>query len=309
VHPALRQGHELRRDRQGEGRLLAGAAPEGLRPAVRVPTVFADVRAARIFQEIFGWSSNHQFDPTRRPRLLTASYGLALPLDQRPDPRPHLRPERGAGMVWLNSQRPRPPHAVRREGARTRPRGRLPLDRLHTDQQAVHISLGPSTPGWTSQAGELRPGAPPRHRPLRLCRAVVTDLAIPFYVDVLGLTVTEEGEARSTCALEVHPPQPGASAGPGRGRGRAGVPGADPGTSTAETTTGARCRTQRSRRFVRSATRSGRPAGFLRFFYGSARQRLAWRYDLYTPGRWCASTTSTGHPRCRASNTWGSASG
>ena len=126
---------------------------------------------------------------------------------------------------------------------------------------------------------------------------VVTDLAASrnFYVDVLGLVVTEEdAETRLPAQLRgVHPPQPRPAHGPG-GRGRrALLPGPLPrrtSTRRSRSTRELGCRVERRAdgfaTGIGDSVRVEDPLGFPYEFFHDVQhvERLAWRYDLYTPG-------------------------
>jgi 5-carboxymethyl-2-hydroxymuconic-semialdehyde dehydrogenase len=140
-----------------EGRLLAGGGrPEGLPEGnYLAPTVFADVApSARIFQEeIFGpVVAITPFDTDEEALELAngVKYGLAAYLWTQNLTRAHTFSSRvEAGMVWLNSHNVRdlrtPFGGVKASGL-GHEGGYRSID-FYTDQQAVHISLGPvSTP-------------------------------------------------------------------------------------------------------------------------------------------------------------------
>ena len=227
---SLRRDRQVR----GPARSPAAAAPTACPTGNYVaPTVFADVAPdARIFQEeIFGpVVAITPFDTDDEALALAndTRYGLAAYIWTNDLTRAHNFSQTvEAGMVWLNSQqRPRPPHPVRRrQGLRPRPRGRLPLDRLlHRPAGRAHHPRRPSTrphsasqltcrirrrsprPPQTSSIEErapmteLRPHPArvprPGHRALRLhgTRGHRPRKSREFYVDVLGLHVTEEDE-------------------------------------------------------------------------------------------------------------------
>ncbi len=136
-----------------EGRLLAGGGrPPGLDQGNYVaPTVFADVAAdARIFQEeIFGPVVTITPFDTDSEALELANgvrYGLAAYLWTRDLERAHTFAQQvEAGMVWLNSHNVRdlrtPFGGVKASGL-GHEGGYRSID-FYTDQQAVHITLGP----------------------------------------------------------------------------------------------------------------------------------------------------------------------
>ena len=136
-----------------EGRLLAGGGrPEGLDSGNYVaPTVFADVPpTARIFQEeIFGpVVTITPFDTDAEALELAngVKYGLAAYLWTSDLTRAHTFAQNvEAGMVWLNSHNVRdlrtPFGGVKASGL-GHEGGYRSID-FYTDQQAVHISLGP----------------------------------------------------------------------------------------------------------------------------------------------------------------------
>jgi 5-carboxymethyl-2-hydroxymuconic-semialdehyde dehydrogenase len=136
-----------------EGRLLAGGGrPEGLETGNYVsPTVFADVApTARIFQEeIFGpVVAITPFDTDEEALALAngVKYGLAAYLWTSDLTRAHTFAQNvEAGMVWLNSHNVRdlrtPFGGVKASGL-GHEGGYRSID-FYTDQQAVHISLGP----------------------------------------------------------------------------------------------------------------------------------------------------------------------
>ena len=136
-----------------EGRLLAGGGrPEGLPTGNYVsPTVFADVApTARIFQEeIFGpVVAITPFDTDEEALALAngVKYGLAAYLWTSDLTRAHTFAQNvEAGMVWLNSHNVRdlrtPFGGVKASGL-GHEGGYRSID-FYTDQQAVHISLGP----------------------------------------------------------------------------------------------------------------------------------------------------------------------
>jgi 5-carboxymethyl-2-hydroxymuconic-semialdehyde dehydrogenase len=136
-----------------EGRLLAGGGrPEGLPTGNYVsPTVFADVApTARIFQEeIFGpVVAITPFDTDEEALALAngVKYGLAAYLWTTDLTRAHTFAQNvEAGMVWLNSHNVRdlrtPFGGVKASGL-GHEGGYRSID-FYTDQQAVHISLGP----------------------------------------------------------------------------------------------------------------------------------------------------------------------
>jgi 5-carboxymethyl-2-hydroxymuconic-semialdehyde dehydrogenase len=136
-----------------EGRLLAGGGrPEGLPIGNYVaPTVFVDVApTARIFQEeIFGpVVAITPFDTDEEALALAngVKYGLAAYLWTSDLTRAHTFAQNvEAGMVWLNSHNVRdlrtPFGGVKASGL-GHEGGYRSID-FYTDQQAVHISLGP----------------------------------------------------------------------------------------------------------------------------------------------------------------------
>ncbi len=136
-----------------EGRLLAGGSrPEGLDEGNYVsPTVFADVApTARIFQEeIFGpVVAITPFDTDEEALALAngVRYGLAGYIWTNDLTRAHTFAQNvEAGMVWLNSHNVRdlrtPFGGVKASGL-GHEGGYRSLD-FYTDQQAVHITLGP----------------------------------------------------------------------------------------------------------------------------------------------------------------------
>ncbi|HEY9293701.1 MAG TPA: 5-carboxymethyl-2-hydroxymuconate semialdehyde dehydrogenase [Microlunatus sp.] len=136
-----------------EARLVAGGGrPEGLAEGNYVqPTVFADVPStARIFQEeIFGpVVAITPFDSEEEALRLAndVKYGLAAYLWTSDLERAHNFAQRiDAGMVWLNSHNVRdlrtPFGGVKASGL-GHEGGYRSLD-FYSDQQAVHISLGP----------------------------------------------------------------------------------------------------------------------------------------------------------------------
>jgi 5-carboxymethyl-2-hydroxymuconic-semialdehyde dehydrogenase len=138
---------------KGEGRLLAGGGrPEGLDTGNYVsPTVFADVApTARIFQEeIFGpVVAITPFDTDAEALELAngVKYGLAAYLWTTDLTRAHTFAQNvEAGMVWLNSHNVRdlrtPFGGVKASGL-GHEGGYRSID-FYTDQQAVHITLGP----------------------------------------------------------------------------------------------------------------------------------------------------------------------
>ncbi|MCU1416703.1 MAG: betaine-aldehyde dehydrogenase [Schumannella sp.] len=138
---------------KGEGRLLAGGGrPEGLDTGNYVsPTVFADVApTARIFQEeIFGpVVCITPFDSDAEALELAngVKYGLAAYLWTTNLTRAHTFAQNvEAGMVWLNSHNVRdlrtPFGGVKASGL-GHEGGYRSID-FYTDQQAVHITLGP----------------------------------------------------------------------------------------------------------------------------------------------------------------------
>jgi 5-carboxymethyl-2-hydroxymuconic-semialdehyde dehydrogenase len=138
---------------KGEGRLLAGGGrPEGLDTGNYVsPTVFADVApTARIFQEeIFGpVVCITPFDTDAEALELAngVKYGLAAYLWTTNLTRAHTFAQNvEAGMVWLNSHNVRdlrtPFGGVKASGL-GHEGGYRSID-FYTDQQAVHITLGP----------------------------------------------------------------------------------------------------------------------------------------------------------------------
>jgi 5-carboxymethyl-2-hydroxymuconic-semialdehyde dehydrogenase len=136
-----------------EGRLLAGGGrPEGLDHGNYVaPTVFADVKPdARIFQEeIFGpVVAITPFDSDEEALELAngVRYGLAAYIWTNDLERAHtFAQDVEAGMVWLNSHNVRdlrtPFGGVKASGL-GHEGGYRSID-FYTDQQAVHITLGP----------------------------------------------------------------------------------------------------------------------------------------------------------------------
>jgi len=136
-----------------EGRLLAGGGrPEGIDTGNYVsPTVFADVPpTARIFQEeIFGpVVTITPFDTDAEALELAngVKYGLAAYLWTSDLTRAHTFAQNvEAGMVWLNSHNVRdlrtPFGGVKASGL-GHEGGYRSID-FYTDQQAVHVSLGP----------------------------------------------------------------------------------------------------------------------------------------------------------------------
>lgn len=136
-----------------EGRLLAGGGrPEGLETGNYVaPTVFADVAPdARIFQEeIFGpVVAITPFDTDEEALELAngVRYGLAAYIWTSDLERAHtFAADVEAGMVWLNSHNVRdlrtPFGGVKASGL-GHEGGYRSID-FYTDQQAVHITLGP----------------------------------------------------------------------------------------------------------------------------------------------------------------------
>jgi 5-carboxymethyl-2-hydroxymuconic-semialdehyde dehydrogenase len=137
-----------------EGRLIAGGGrPEGFPDGNFVaPTVFADVKPdARIFQEeIFGpVVAITPFD-TEEEALALANgvrYGLAAYVWTNDLKRAHnFSQSIEAGMVWLNSNNVRdlrtPFGGVKASGL-GHEGGYRSID-FYTDQQAVHITLGPT---------------------------------------------------------------------------------------------------------------------------------------------------------------------
>ena len=136
-----------------EGRLLAGGSrPEGLEEGNYVsPTVFADVApTARIFQEeIFGpVVAITPFDTDEEALALAngVRYGLAGYIWTNDLTRAHTFAQNvEAGMVWLNSHNVRdlrtPFGGVKASGL-GHEGGYRSID-FYTDQQAVHITLGP----------------------------------------------------------------------------------------------------------------------------------------------------------------------
>ena len=136
-----------------EGRLLAGGGrPEGIDTGNYVsPTVFADVPpTARIFQEeIFGPVVTITPFDTDAEALELANgvrYGLAAYLWTSDLTRAHtFAQDVEAGMVWLNSHNVRdlrtPFGGVKASGL-GHEGGYRSID-FYTDQQAVHVSLGP----------------------------------------------------------------------------------------------------------------------------------------------------------------------
>ena len=123
-----------------EGRLVAGGGrPEGFDTGNFVaPTVFADVVARRPDLPGGDLRPRRRDHPVRhgrrgaRAREQHQVRPRRLRLDERPQARAQLRAVRRGrhGLAQLE-QRARPPNPVRRrEGVGTRPRGRLPLDRL-----------------------------------------------------------------------------------------------------------------------------------------------------------------------------------
>ncbi len=148
-----------------EGRLLAGGGrPSGLDSGNYVaPTVFADVPpTARIFQEeIFGpVVALTPFDTEAEALELAngVKYGLAAYLWTADLRRAHTFAQSvEAGMVWLNSHNVRdlrtPFGGVKASGL-GHEGGYRSLD-FYTDQQAVHVSLGPV---HTARFGAVRKG-------------------------------------------------------------------------------------------------------------------------------------------------------
>jgi 5-carboxymethyl-2-hydroxymuconic-semialdehyde dehydrogenase len=138
---------------RSEGRLLAGGGrPEGLPEGNYVsPTVFADVApTARIFQEeIFGpVVTITPFDTDDEALRLAngVKYGLAAYLWTTDLVRAHTFAQNiDAGMVWLNSHNVRdlrtPFGGVKASGL-GHEGGYRSID-FYTNQQAVHITLGP----------------------------------------------------------------------------------------------------------------------------------------------------------------------
>jgi 5-carboxymethyl-2-hydroxymuconic-semialdehyde dehydrogenase len=138
---------------KSEGRLLAGGGrPDGLATGNYVsPTVFADVApTARIFQEeIFGpVVTITPFDTDAEALELAngVKYGLAAYLWTTDLTRAHtFAQDVEAGMVWLNSHNVRdlrtPFGGVKASGL-GHEGGYRSID-FYTDQQAVHITLGP----------------------------------------------------------------------------------------------------------------------------------------------------------------------
>jgi 5-carboxymethyl-2-hydroxymuconic-semialdehyde dehydrogenase len=136
-----------------EGRLVAGGGrPAGLAEGNYIaPTVFADVAPeARIFQEeIFGpVVAITPFDTDEQALELAngVRYGLAAYLWTRDLERAHSFAQNvEAGMVWLNSHNVRdlrtPFGGVKASGL-GHEGGYRSID-FYTDQQAVHITLGP----------------------------------------------------------------------------------------------------------------------------------------------------------------------
>ncbi len=152
-----------------EGRLLAGGGrPEGLSEGNYIaPTVFADVAPdARIFQEeIFGpVVSITPFDTWDEALELANNtrYGLAAYLWTNNLAGAHNFAQNiDAGMVWLNSHNVRdlrtPFGGVKASGL-GHEGGYRSID-FYTDQQAVHISLGPvHTPKFGSDDAALVDG-------------------------------------------------------------------------------------------------------------------------------------------------------
>jgi 5-carboxymethyl-2-hydroxymuconic-semialdehyde dehydrogenase len=148
-----------------EGRLLAGGGrPPGLADGNYVaPTVFADVPpTARIFQEeIFGpVVALTPFDTEAEALALAndVKYGLAAYLWTADLTRAHTFAQSvEAGMVWLNSHNVRdlrtPFGGVKASGL-GHEGGYRSLD-FYTDQQAIHVSLGPV---HTARFGAVRKG-------------------------------------------------------------------------------------------------------------------------------------------------------
>jgi len=136
-----------------EGRLVAGGGrPAGLAEGNYIaPTVFVDVAPeARIFQEeIFGpVVAITPFDTDEQALELAngVRYGLAAYLWTRDLERAHTFAQNvEAGMVWLNSHNVRdlrtPFGGVKASGL-GHEGGYRSID-FYTDQQAVHITLGP----------------------------------------------------------------------------------------------------------------------------------------------------------------------
>jgi 5-carboxymethyl-2-hydroxymuconic-semialdehyde dehydrogenase len=148
---------------KSEGRLLAGGGrPDGLDTGNYVsPTVFADVApTARIFQEeIFGpVVTITPFDTDAEALELAngVKYGLAAYLWTTNLTRAHtFAQDVEAGMVWLNSHNVRdlrtPFGGVKASGL-GHEGGYRSID-FYTDQQAVHITLGPvHTPRFGAQS-------------------------------------------------------------------------------------------------------------------------------------------------------------
>ena len=136
-----------------EGRLLAGGSrPEGLDEGNYVsPTVFADVApTARIFQEeIFGpVAAITPFDTDEEALALAngVRYGLAGYIWTNDLTRAHTFAQNvEAGMVWLNSHNVRDlrtPFGGAKASGLGHEGGYRSID-FYTDQQAVHITLGP----------------------------------------------------------------------------------------------------------------------------------------------------------------------
>jgi 5-carboxymethyl-2-hydroxymuconic-semialdehyde dehydrogenase len=139
---------------KSEGRLVAGGGrPDGFPAGNYVaPTVFADVPAqARIFQEeIFGpVVAITPFDTDEEALALAngVKYGLAAYVWTGDLERAHnFSHAIEAGMVWLNSNNVRdlrtPFGGVKASGL-GHEGGYRSID-FYTDQQAVHITLGPA---------------------------------------------------------------------------------------------------------------------------------------------------------------------
>ncbi|PYI69660.1 5-carboxymethyl-2-hydroxymuconate semialdehyde dehydrogenase [Arthrobacter livingstonensis] len=148
---------------KSEGRLLAGGGrPEGLETGNYVaPTVFADVKPdARIFQEeIFGpvvAITPFENDDEALALANGVKYGLAAYIWTQNLTRAHNFAQNvEAGMVWLNSHNVRdlrtPFGGVKASGL-GHEGGFRSID-FYTDQQAVHITLGPvHTPKFGASA-------------------------------------------------------------------------------------------------------------------------------------------------------------
>ena len=231
---ALRQGDVLRRARQDRGppgrRRRAPGAPAATATTWQ-PTVFADVEAGCADLPGGDLRPGRRASPRSTPTTRRSSwptrvkYGLAAYMWTSDLRRAHTfaAADRGRHGVAELAQRARPAHPVRRrEGLRPRPRGRLPLDRLlhRPAGRAHHARRRPHRPlrqhrshGPTRRdrhrrqpepfdAATIRRPQGVSHDPapdiIRSAYAelIVTDLAASraFYVDVLGLVVTDEDE-------------------------------------------------------------------------------------------------------------------